>query len=123
MIALCFTTERTIAVCKIQRSKKWMGKTTTVSIIIFLTAASCLVNLPYTVGCKLLLRPDGKYYHVTLVTSNLDAVKTVKNTNKTNSSEKFEYCGAEPSSFIYKDKKAYQFWFLDFILIFAVLPS
>ena len=121
-IVVCFTTERTIAVCKIKRTKQWMGKTTTVSIIIFLTAVSFLVNIPYTIGCKLLLKPDGKYYHVTIVTSNVDAVNTVNNTNETNSSEKFEYCGAEPSSFIYNYEKAYHFWFLDFVLIFAV-PS
>ena len=122
-IVVCFTTERTIAVCHIKLSKKWMGKTITISIIIFLTAVSFLVNLPYTIGCKLLLKPNGKYYHITIVTSNVHAVNPVSNTNETNSSEKFEYCGVEPSSFIYKYGKEYHFWFLDFVLIFAVLPS
>ena len=121
-IVVCFTTERTIAVCKIKRSKKWMGKTTTVSIIIFLTTISFLVNLPYTIGCKLLFMPDGKYYHVTVVTSNVDVVHPLNHTNETNISEKFEYCGADPSSFIYQHEKSYHFWFLDFVLIFAV-PS
>ena len=118
-IVVCFTAERTISVCQLKTSATKQSKASTISIIVVLTVVSFLLNIPYAVGCRLLIKSDGKYKHVSVVTSNIDVFSKSENTTD-NTTEQFEYCGAELSSFIFKYEKEYHFWFLDFVLIFLI---
>ena len=118
-IVVCFTAERTIAVYQVKTSTRWLNKTTTVSIITCIAVITLLLNLPYAVGCKLMMKSDGKYNHATVVTSNID-ISDVRTTGNVNHTTSFEYCGADSSSFIYKYERGYHFWLLDFVLIFSV---
>ena len=119
-IVVCFTAERTVAVCQLKTSSRWMNKTMTVFILVSITIIAFLLNLPYAIGCKLMVKSDGRYNHATVVTSNIDSSDTMISGNKSTTTQKFEYCGAEQSSFIYKYEKGYHFWLLDFVLIFSV---
>ena len=114
-IVVCFTAERTIAMCRLKSSAMWTSKKTSISVILLIIIVSFLLNIPYAVGCKLLIKSDGKYSHTSVVTSDMEAFSDSDNITQT-----FIYCGADPRSFIFVHEKEYHFWFLDFVLIFII---
>ena len=111
-VIVSLTIERTIAVYQPLKASARQRKKREILVVSALTLVFLLLQLPFTVGAKLL--PVAGKKDTSFSTTN----KYDIDRNKTKAPE--EKCQADPSSFYFKYEDAYHNWFMDFALLFSV---
>lgn len=108
-VIVSLTIERTIAVCQPLKSAARYNKRREMVVVCILTVVALLLQLPFTVGAKLLpVKPK-----------STDSMKNVSY-NAGNMTEVLEEkCQADPSSFYFRYENEYHNWFIDLGLLFA----
>lgn len=124
-LIVCVTIERTVAVRQPLNSVRWRSKRKTVIIISSIVIACVLLDLPWTIGAKILPIEanctdfPNKIFDINSI--KIDAISYIDKLQQNNKSlEDFKTCQFNPSSFIYKYERIWRFWIIDFCLIFSI---
>ena len=117
-IVVTVTVERTVAVCQPLKSAVWTSKKREVIVTIIYIVVFLLINLPFTVGAKMMpnIEAHNNVTSVALITDNSVGVQRQNLTTVTQE----KTCQADPSSFYFKYENQYHNWFIDFTLLFSV---
>ncbi|MEW8547529.1 MAG: 7 transmembrane receptor [Candidatus Thiodiazotropha sp.] len=124
-IVVSLTIERTIAVVQPLKRAIRTSKKRELLMVLFYFVAFLLINLPFTVGAKMLessilseWNDDSTTY--TNATFDLSLNVNVSNSGAPQSEvTAVKTCQADPDSFYFKYEDEYHNWFIDFVLLFS----
>ena len=129
-IVVCLTVERVIAICWPLQAARWnSSKQRTGLVILVLFVVSFALNIPWTVGNKVLpVNSSGQtnlygtpIRQISDLNLTHDRSPGLRETTDENwrDAEKFT-CQSDPSSFVFKYEPEWHKWFIDFCLLFSV---
>ena len=124
-IVVSVTIERTIAICHPMKLNKRTNKTREIVVVVSLMVVFLLVNLPFTVGAKLMARNN--FMRVDNFSAGFmnTSLNNSNDTTLLNADPLVEEwtCQADPLSFYYQFDNVYHNWFIDFGLLFSLPVS